>query len=222
MMILALSVMGQAEAGTITGQVNFSGTPPEPKTINMNADPSCAALHSGAVVNPNMAVNAEGKLKNVFVYIKEGLEGQAFDVPNTPVILDQKGCMYFPRVFGLQVGQKLEILNSDSTLHNVHGMPEKSKEFNLGMPIQGMKLKREFGDSEIMVKFKCDVHPWMTAYAGVLTHPFFAVTAEDGSFEIKDVPAGTYTIEVWHEALGAETQTVEVNDTANVNFELTL
>ncbi len=203
-----------ALAATVTGTVNFSGTPPEPTRINMDADPTCASLHSGPVYTEEVVVNENGTLQNVFVYIKEGLEGQTFPAPKEPAKLDQSGCQYHPHVFGVQVDQPLEIMNSDSTLHNVHGMPEKSKEFNLGMPIKGMKLKRQFKEPEVMVKFKCDVHPWMNAYAGVLTHPFYSVTGDQGTFEIKDLPAGTYVLEAWHEKYGTQTQEITVDEAA--------
>lgn len=119
----------------------------------------------------------------------------------------------------MQVGQSLEILNSDPTLHNVHSLAEKSKQFNLGMPIQGMKLKKKFEAPEIMVKLKCDVHPWMSAFIGILNHPFFGVSNDSGDFEIKDLPAGEYTIEAWHEKYGTQTQKVTVTDDAPVSIE---
>ena len=165
----------------------------------------------------DVAVNANGTLKNVFVYVKEGLEGKTFAPKTDKVVMDQKGCRYTPHVLGAQVNQPVEIVNSDSTLHNVHGMPPSSKEFNLGMPIQGMKLTRKFDKPDVMVKFKCDVHPWMNAYAGVLPHPFFAVTGEDGSFEIKNLPAGKYTLEAWHEKYGVQTQEIMVDETGQAN-----
>jgi plastocyanin len=214
-LFLAVSVLiftAPALAGNVTGKVSFTGTPPTPQKIDMAADPVCAGQNANGLTTEDVIVNADGTLQNVFVYVKEGLEGKTFDVPQQPAVLDQKGCHYTPHVFGLQVGQPLQILNSDSTLHNVHGLPKKSKEFNLGMPLQGMKLNRKFDAPEIMVKFKCDVHPWMSAYAGVVPHPFYAVTGEAGSFEIKDLPPGNYVLEAWHEKYGTQTQSVTVDE----------
>lgn len=208
-------------AGTITGKVNLTGTPPPNEQLSMAADPVCASLHSEPVYAETVIQNDNGTLRNVFVYVKEGLEGQTFPVPLTPVTMDQKGCRYDPHVFGIQVGQPFEIVNSDSTLHNVHSLALKSKQFNLGMPIQGMKLTKKFEQPEIMAKIKCDVHPWMSAYVGVLPHPYFSVTGTDGSFEIKDVPPGEYVIEAWHEKYGTQIQNVTVGEgAANVEFTL--
>lgn len=165
----------------------------------------------------------DGKVQNVFVYIKDGLGAQKFDVPATPAVMDQRGCMYSPRVLGVMAGQELEIRNSDATLHNVHSLAEKSKQFNNAMPMKGMTIKRKFTEPEVMVRFKCDVHPWMAAYIGVLNHPFHAATAENGTFSIANVPAGTYTIEAWHEKMGAQTASVTVTDggaaTADFTFK---
>lgn len=200
-----------AFAGTVSGKVNFTGTPPEPQTISMDADPTCLGLHEGQVYTEEVLVNDNGTLKNVFVYVKEGLQGD-YPPPSEPVVLDQKGCWYSPHVFGIQVNQPLQIINSDPTLHNVHAMAEKSRSFNLGMPIQGMKFTKKFDQPEVMVTFKCDVHPWMRAYAGVLPHPFYSVTGDDGAYEIKELPAGTYVLEAWHEKYGTQTQEVTVTD----------
>lgn len=202
-------ISAQVFAANLKGSVGFSGTAPASKKIDTKSDPSCG---SGSIPAEEVIVNANGTLKNVFVYIKEGVPNQKYDVPTQTVTLDQKGCQYLPHVFGLQTGQTLEIVNSDATLHNIHGMPAKSKQFNLGMPFQGMKVKRKFDQPEVMVRLKCDVHPWMSAYVGVLSHPFFAVTDEDGNFEIKNLPPGTYTLELWHEKFGTQTQRVTMND----------
>jgi len=185
----------------------------------MNADPNCAALHNEPVKAETVIVNDNGTLRNVFVYVKEGVEGKTFEVPQTAVTIDQKGCQYHPHVFGIQIGQAFEIINSDATLHNIHSLAEKSKQFNLGMPIQGMKLNKKFDQPEIMVKLKCDVHPWMSAYVGVLPHPFFSVTGTNGTFEIKDLPSDEYTIEAWHEKYGTQVQQVTVGEgAASVDF----
>ncbi|MBI3306578.1 MAG: carboxypeptidase regulatory-like domain-containing protein [Candidatus Omnitrophica bacterium] len=212
-----------AFSATVSGKVNFSGTAPAPEQISMDADPTCAGLHPDPVYTEDVVVNADQTLRNVFVYVKEGLEGKTFPTPTESIVMDQKGCHYTPHVYGIQVGQKLDIVNSDSTLHNVHGMPTQSKEFNMGMPIQGMKLSKSFDKPEVMVKFKCDVHPWMRAYAGVLTHPFYSVTGEAGTFEIKNLPAGTYTVEAWHEVYGTQTQKVTVDEAGaqTVDFSFT-
>lgn len=217
---VAFLMASTAFAGTVTGKVSFTGTAPAPQKISMDADAYCAEAHSEPVYAEDVVVNSDNTLRNVFVYVKEGLEGKTFPVPTTPAVLDQKGCHYTPHVFGMQAGQTLEILNSDSTLHNVHGMPTQSKEFNMGMPIQGMKLTKKFEKPEVMVKFKCDVHPWMRAYIGVLTHPFYGVMGEQGKFEIKGLPAGTYTLEAWHETYGTKTQSVTVDEsgTQTVDF----
>ena len=211
----------QLFAGTISGSVKFAGTKPQAEQIHMDADPVCTSLHPEPFYSEEVVVNDNGTLKNVFVYVKEGLEGKTFPAPTEPVVFDQRGCWYTPHVFGIQVGQPLEIVNSDNTLHNVHSLAAKSKQFNLGMPLQGMKLTKKYENPEIMSKIKCDVHPWMNAYAGVLTHPFFSVTGTDGSFQIKDLPLGSYVLEAWHEKYGTQTQSVTVTDETPVNVEFT-
>ena len=212
---------GPLWAGTVSGTIKFTGTAPKPEAISMNADPVCAGLHSEPVHTETVLVNSDGTLQNVFVYVKEGLEGKTFPAPQAPATIDQKGCQYHPHVFGMQVGQPLQIINSDNTLHNIHSHAAASKQFNLGMPLQGMKLTKKFDAPEVMVKMKCDVHPWMSAFIGVLTHPFFSVTGTDGKFEIKDLPPGDYTIEAWHETYGTQTQKVTVTDAAPASAEFT-
>ena len=210
--LLTLSIASsQAQAATLTIKAPFEGAAPAADIIKADADPKCKLAHPTGITPDQVIVNANGTLKNVFVYAKEGVTGK-FEAPKTPVTFDQHGCQYSPKVFGIQVGQPLEILNSDDTLHNAHALPTQSKEFNLGMPIKGMKLKKTFDKPEVMVKIKCEVHPWMGAWAGVLDHPFFGVTADDGSTVIKDLPAGEYTIEAWHEKYGTQTQKVTMAD----------
>jgi plastocyanin len=198
-----------ATAGTITGRISFAGTPPTPTPIKMGSDPYCEK--QGAAVTETVVVGADAGLKNVFVYVKDGLGDLRFPVPATPVVLDQKSCRYVPHVFGAQVGQPVEIVNSDPTLHNIHALAETNREFNMGQPAPG-KDTHTFSTSEVMVPFKCDVHRWMNAYVGVLDHPFFAVTSDEGRFELKGLPPGTYTIEAWHETLGRQTQTVTIGE----------
>ncbi len=210
-LLSAVILTSQAQAATLTLKAPFEGAAPAAEIVKPDADPKCKLMHPEGIDPGAVIVNPNGTLKNVFVYAKEGVAGK-FEAPKTAVLFDQKGCAYSPKVFGIQTGQPLEILNSDDTLHNVHALAKNSKEFNLGMPIKGMKLKKTFDKPEVMVKIKCEVHPWMGAYAGVLDHPFFGVTSEDGSAVIKDLPAGEYTIEAWHEKYGTQTQKVTVSD----------
>ena len=211
-----------ATAGSVMGMITLEGTPPPPEEIRMNSDPACVELATDTQTE-YYRVGAEGGLGNVFVYVKEGLEGQSFPAPSESIVLDQKGCRYTPHVFGMRVGQTLEIVNSDMTLHNIHATPANNDEFNTGQPIQGMRYERVFESPEVMVPFKCDVHGWMNAYVGVLEHPYFAVTAEDGKFDISDLPPGDYVVEAWHEELGTQTQNVTVGEgaTAELSFTFT-
>ena len=206
-----------ATAATVTGRVTFTGQAPAAQPISMASDPRCT--NPGAVTETVIA-GANGALQNVFVYVKDGLGNLTFPVPATPVVLDQKGCQYRPHVFGVQVGQPVEILNSDATLHNIHAWPMTNQEFNVGQALQGLRHTHTFSTKEVMVPFKCDVHKWMNAYVGVLDHPFHAVTQPDGSFSLKGLPPGTYTVEAWHETLGTMTQSVTVGakETKDVAF----
>jgi plastocyanin len=179
----------------------------------MNSDVNCVKAASGPQEQETFKVGSDGKsLGNVFVYVKDGLGNYVYDAPAGSATIDQKGCRYTPHVFGMRVGQKLEIINSDPTLHNIHATPKDNSEFNTGQPVQGMKTEHTFTKPEVMVPFKCDVHGWMNAYVGVLDHPYFAVSDASGKFEIPKLPAGTYTIEAWHEKLGAQTQSVTLAD----------
>jgi plastocyanin len=197
-----------ATASAITGVVSLQGTPPPNPPINMSSDPYCMKL--GAATTPVFIVSDNSGLENVFVYVKEGLGGLKFPVPANPVVLDQKGCSYTPRVFGIQVGQSLDIVNSDETLHNIHALPTANREFNRGQALKGMKYTTTFTAPEVMLPFKCDVHKWMNAWVGVLEHPFYAVSGKAGAFALAGLPPGTYTIEAWHEKLGAQTQQVTI------------
>jgi plastocyanin len=200
-----------AKAGTVTGRVAIDGPVPPNAPIKLEGDPVCARAHKDGATSETF-VSENGGLGNVFVYIKDGLGKYFFDTPSTPVRLDQQGCQYRPHVFGVQVGQNIEFLNSDATTHNVHALPNTNREFNFMQIIQKQTDTKFFTAPEVMVRFKCDVHSWMSAYAGVLEHPYFAVTPAGGAFELKNVPAGTYTVEAWHEKLGTQTQSVTLGE----------
>jgi plastocyanin len=207
-----------ATAGAITGVVKFEGQAPARQPITMDSDPYCTKQPPNST--ETVLVGEGSGLQNVFVYIKDGLGDRVFPVPSTAAVLDQKGCRYTPHVLGIQVGQTLDILSSDNTLHNVHAMPEQNREFNKAHQLAGIKHTHVFSTREVMVPFKCDVHKWMSAYVGVLDHPFYAVTSGNGRFELKGLPPGTYTVEAWHEKLGTQTQMITIGEkqTSDVSF----
>ncbi len=213
-----LAIAGPAMAGgTISGKVKFEGVAPKRATLDMAADPVCAAAHSAPVLAENIVVT-DGALQFAFIYLKT-VSG-THPAPGEPSIIDQKGCQYLPHVVGIQVGQPMKFLNSDQTLHNVHGMPKLSPQFNFAMPKFVKQKETKFDAEEVMVAVKCDVHPWMSGSIGVLTHPFYAVSAADGSFAIKNVPAGDYDVVVWQEKLGTKEAKVTVAEggTATLDF----
>ena len=207
-----------ATAGAITGVITFEGQVPAREPINMDSDPYCTKQPANST--ETVLVGEGSGLQNVFVYVKDGLGDRVFPVPSTSVVLDQKGCRYTPHVLGIQVGQTLEILSSDNTLHNVHAMPEQNREFNKAHQLAGIKHTHVFSTREVMVPFKCDVHKWMNAFVGVVDHPFHAVTAGNGRFELKGLPPGTYVVEAWHEKLGTQTQMVTIGEkqTSDISF----
>jgi plastocyanin len=196
----------QAKGGdaSITGKVIFEGTPPPRRPVSMDATPACARQHEKAQLSEEVIVNENGTLRNVFVYVKEGLPAGQWPVPTTPVTIDQKGCVYKPHVIGVMVNQDVEFLNSDPTNHNIHPLPRLNREWNESQPPQGEPKLKPFPKAEIGIPVKCNVHPWMRVYVNVVEHPFHAVTGEDGSFTLKGLPPGEYTLEAWHERYGTQ------------------
>ena len=209
-----------AKAGSVAGRVMLDGPAPANATIPMGSDPFCSRAHPGGASFESYVVD-NGGLENVFVYVKDGLGNYYFDIPKDAVTLDQQGCHYTPHIFGVRAGQPILIRTSDDTLHNVHALPEKNQEFNFGLQIAGETRTKTFTVPEVMIQFKCDVHSWMNAYAGVLNHPYFAVTRDGGKFELKDLPAGTYTVEAWHEKLGTQTQSVTLGEKESKDITFT-
>ncbi len=198
-----------ATAAEITGKVSFEGQAPAKVRIHMDAVPACTEANKEPVYSEEVVVNDNKTLKNVFVYVKDGLTG-SFPPPSEPVLLDQKGCWYHPHVLGVMAGQKLDIKNSDPTNHNIHPMPQSNREFNQSQPPGSADLMQDFARPEVMIPVKCNVHPWMKAYIGVTSNPFYAVTDDKGNFTIKGLPPGTYTIEAWQEKYGTQDQKVTV------------
>jgi plastocyanin len=214
---------GPTGDGVVSGTVHFTGTAPKNPTVDMGEEPACKAKYTGNPVDSQYVVS-NGGLGNAFVYVKSGLPaGATYAPPATPAVIDQKGCEYHPRVFGMQVGQKLEIKNDDPVLHNIKAVPHENRGFNISQPSAGMTTTRTFDKPEVMVPFQCNVHGWMQAHAGVLSHPFYAVSSPDGKFTIKGLPPGTYTVEAWHEKLGTQTGTVTVGagETKTTDFNFT-
>ena len=217
----ATTAADPATVGTVTGKIVVEGTISPPQVIRLDGDPKCLSLAQGQERRAEQVLVGEGNaLQNVFIHVKEGLPPRLYPVPADPVVLDQQQCRYVPRVIGMQVGQQLTIRNSDPLLHNVHAEATINAPFDVGTPIQGVEVKRTFATREVMVPFKCNVHAWMQAYVGVVEHPFFDVSDQMGRFSIVQLPPGTYTLEIWHEQFGTQTQqvTVAAKATTDVTF----
>jgi plastocyanin len=194
---------------SVTGIVKFEGTAPKPTRIDMSADPNCLKAHPSPGTTEDIVTGANGGLENAVVYISGGLEGRSFQPPAEPAVLEQKGCTYKPHVIALQANQKINVVNSDPTTHNIHPTPNNNREWNTTQP-PGVPIEQTFAREEIAIPVKCNIHPWMRGYIAVFKHPYFAVTGKDGSFELKDLPVGNYTITVWHGKLGMQSQKITV------------
>jgi plastocyanin len=207
--------------GTISGVISYNGTPPAPKKIDTTADPVCGQK------SPNLSTDdtivKDGKLANTFVYVKEGtveagkkIGEYAWPTPTSEVQLDQNGCHYAPHVLGVMVNQKLKITNSDATQHNIHPTPKLNAEWNQTQANGAPPIEKAFTRAEVLIPVKCNQHPWMKAYIGVLKHPLFSVSSDTGAFEIKGVPPGTYTVVAWREGgANGEEKTMQVTVPAN-------
>lgn len=199
--------------GNITGVIAFTGQPPAPRKLDTSNDAAC-----GEAMADDVLVN-NGKLQNVFVYVKSGLPEVNFEVPTTEVELDQKGCKYSPRVLGLHTGQTLKVVNSDATNHNIHPVPKINKEWNESQLKGQGPITRKFTKPESLIPVKCNMHSWMLAYISVLPHSFYAVSTADGTFTIKGLPPGEYEIEAWHEKFGAKTVKIKVAEKADAKAD---
>ena len=212
-------------ASTVSGTVTFEGKAPPLKPLSMDADPACAKKHSGPVPNEMLALGSGNTMGNILVFVSKGVPaGKTYPVPKTPVTLDQNGCQYKPHVMGIMVGQTYKILNSDGVLHNIHTLPKVNPAFNKGMPPSLKEATTVFNKPEEVFHIKCDVHPWMSAWMAVFTHPFFSATGTDGKFTISGLDPGTYEITAWHERLGVKTASVTVaaNDKKTQDFKFAL
>lgn len=213
-----------ATAGTITATVKFEGDVPAADMITLTGDPKCVSENGAPQrAEERVVVGNNQALQNVFVYVTDGLSSFSFPIPTEPVLLDQDKCRYTPRVVGVRVGQALQIRNSDPLLHNVRSNGVINQAFNKSTPVEGVSFTHTFATKEVMVPFKCDVHGWMSAYVGVVDHPYFGTTTADGKVVLGNLPPGTYTIETWHESLGTRTQqvTIGARESKDVSFAYT-
>ena len=210
-----------ATAGTVGGTIRFTGKKPARKAIDMSNEPACVTAHHGKPYDESLVVNPKGDLANVFIYVKSGLEGKKFETPATPVTIDQNGCWFHPRVLGIQVGQTLNVTNSDPVTHNIHPLAQVNREWNHSQGQGDAPLERRFLKPEIMIRVKCNIHSWMHAFIGVVDNPYYAVSGPDGSFAIPNLPPGDYTLEAWHETLGTQEQKVTVGPSGKVRADFT-
>jgi len=206
--------------GRIDVVVRFTGTPPATSTLDMGSFAECLAQHPTPAPAGDVIV-ANGLVDNAFVYLKEGLGDRVFAIPETPVVIDQKGCLYEPRVVGAQVYQPIEFLNSDPTLHNVHGQPKNSSAWNVALSRKGVQKTIRVPAPEVMISVRCDLHPWMQGWIGVVDHPYFGVTGADGKVELTNVPPGDYVVGVWHERFGTREATVTLAPSGSASTTLT-
>ena len=197
------------DAGRIEGVIAYTG-PDTDAPLPVDADPSCAKLRDTPLESETIVGDGAGHLGNVFVYVKAGLAPRTYPAPTAKVEIDQQGCAYVPHVAGVRTGQTVVMKNSDATIHNVFAQADHNPQFNRGLPQSGMSFEKTFEKPEVMLALRCNVHPWMVAYVGVMEHPYFAVTGPDGKFSIGDLPPGTYTVEAWHEKLGTKEAVVTV------------
>lgn len=199
-----------ASAGSVSGTVKLDGQPPKPHRINMAADAYCNSQHAGGANDLEVVTGANGDLANVVVYVKTGVPDQKYNAPKEGATLDQKGCMYTPHVVAMMAGQELIVINSDKTTHNIHPTPKVNRDWNKSQSAGQPNIVETFPREEVSIPVKCNIHPWMKSYIAVFKHPYFGVTGTNGSFDIKNLPPGTYTLEAWHEKYGASDQTVTI------------
>ena len=201
----AATPIDPATVASISGVVRFAGPMPQAQKIDMSADSGCRGRNQSEAVLVN-----DGRLANVLVYVKDGLGTRTFTPPADKVTVAQEGCRYQPHLAVVMVGQPVEFLDKDDTLHNIHPMPRNNGEWNQSQMPNGGSFARSFATPEVMIPVKCNQHPWMKMYLSVMSNPFFAVTGNDGGFMLKGLPPGTYTIAAVHEKFGEREMKVTV------------
>jgi hypothetical protein len=211
----------RASGARLGGRVVYRGDPPARRPINMSKDAKCVEMHGGKTVfDEDLIVGADGGVKNAFIRVQRGAPKMDYPMPEKPAVLSQEGCMFHPRVQGIRVGQKLLVDNADPVTHNVRSFPVLNPAFNFGQPPKTEPRERIFERAEREIEIQCDFHPWMHAYVFVMDHPFYSVSADDGTYAIEGLPPGEYALEIWHEKLGKQRQTVKVTDAdvSDLNF----
>ncbi len=221
LLVMGLAAQSLFAGSNLSGTVKYEGPILKPRPIKMGADPVCSMEHATTPTSQAVVINDNSTMRYVMVSIEAGLEGKKFPVPEEPAVLNQKGCIYDPHVWGVRAGQVVEIRNGDKTLHNVHALPEKNRQFNMAMPRIVKRKNHTFDQAEDLFKIKCDVHPWMSTWVGVFDHPFFSVTDDQGNFAIPDLPPGKYTLRAWQERLPAQTQEITIVDGEDLSVEFT-
>ena len=215
------AVVDPATAGSIAGTVKFEGTPPEFRPIDMSAEAVCVQENPKPITPPVVVLGKHGVLANVVVYVKSGLGGYRYDTPKDSAVLDQKDCMYFPRVLAMMTSQPFEVKNTDPTTHNVHPIPRENRSWNRSIAAGEQPYVTTFTHQELAIPVVCKIHPWMRAYLFVFAHPHFYVTNDTGTFELKNLPPGTYTIEAWHERFGTQDVTVTIGPKESKSISFT-
>jgi plastocyanin len=218
--VASVGVEALAEGATIKGKINWEGK--EYKgSREKGMTPECVEFNGGKPARKDKVVtNENSTLRNVLLYVKNPPSGE-FKTPTTPVVLDQVGCMYTPRVIAIMENQPIKIRNSDDTAHNIHATPSMNREFNKSQPKKNLEFDETFRRAEMNIPIKCDVHPWMKAWCHVFEHPFFSVSGEDGMFSITGLPAGKYTIVAMHEKYGELESEVTVAQDETKELEFT-
>jgi plastocyanin len=220
LILVILSASAVFAQDSISGKVVYSGPKPTIRKISMEANAACAKIHPNGLPSPEVMLGPDDSLQNVLVYVKSGpgVLGKTFPTPTEVVKINQTGCMFEPHVVAVMVNQKIEIANSDPSNHNIHVMAEGNPTWNVTQTPATPPKVAQFAKPELGLVLMCNIHPWMRVYANVLTNPYFAITGKDGSFTIKGLPPGIYTLEAWHERFGTQEKKVKVGAKADFTF----
>jgi plastocyanin len=203
---------------SIAGKILYTGPPPVLKHHSLNSEPDCEKKHPDGIMSQEVAVNSNHTLQNVLIYVKDGLPNKQYPTPATPVKVDQSGCMFLPHVVAVMINQPVQFLDSDNASHNVHAMPKLNRDWNVAQD-RGSSEVTKFPKFEIGMPVRCNIHRWMQMYINVLSNPFYAVTGKDGSYVIKGLPPGEYTIEVWQEKFGTQMLKVKTGTRADFTYK---